>query len=153
VHAAAEARRRQRTPVRTFVPIWMNPLMTAHGSTFLSDVLDLVGAQNVFANRERRYPLAADLGRAEALPPERVGEHDTRYPRVTCEEVEGGQPDLILLRDEPHSFTQADADVFRELKVPAARGGRIVFCDGKDLMWYGARSLEGLERLRAVVER
>jgi hypothetical protein len=26
------------------------------------------------------------------------------------------------------------------------------FCDGKDLMWYGARSLEGLERLRALLE-
>jgi ABC-type Fe3+-hydroxamate transport system substrate-binding protein len=142
--------RRKRVPVRTFVPIWMNPLMTANGDTFLSDVLDLVGAQNVFADRERRYPLAADLGRAAPLSAERVGDRDTRYPRVTLEEVQARQPELILLPDEPHAFTQSDAEVFRSLDVPAAKTGRIVFCDGKDLMWYGARSLEGLDRLRAA---
>ena len=38
--------------------------MTIHGDTFISDMLDLCGAQNVFADRQRRYPLAADLGRA-----------------------------------------------------------------------------------------
>src|SRR5262249_48385237 len=78
-HTEAEARRRRRVPVRTFVPIWMNPLMTANGDTFLSDVLDVVGAQNVFADRERRYPLAADLGRAEPMSADRVGDRDTRY--------------------------------------------------------------------------
>ena len=55
----------------------------------------------------------------------------------------------MLLPDEPHPFTEADAAVFRGLDIPAARGGRWCFCDGKDLMWYGARSVEGLGRLRA----
>jgi ABC-type Fe3+-hydroxamate transport system substrate-binding protein len=126
--------------------------MTANGDTFLSDMLDLVGAQNIFQDRPRRYPLAADLGRAPPLPPERVAGRDTRYPRVTLEEVAARAPELILLPDEPHPFTAADAEVFRALDAPAARRGHVVHCDGKDLMWYGARAVEGIERLRALVD-
>src|SRR3989442_12337 len=42
---AAEDARASRVPLRTFCPIWMDPLMTIHGATFISDMLDLVGAQ------------------------------------------------------------------------------------------------------------
>jgi len=150
-HREAEKHRQEHTPVRAFVPIWMDPLMTVHEATFISDTLDLVGGQNIFADRPRRYPLAADLGRAPPLPPERVGSRDTRYPRVTLDEVVARQPELVILPDEPHAFTESDADVFRKLDIPAAKNGRIVFCDGKDLMWYGARSIEGIERLRKLV--
>lgn len=152
VHAAAEARRRERAPIRAFVPIWMDPLMTVNGETFISDMLDLVGAQNVFEDRPRRYPLAADLGKAPPLPPERVAGRDTRYPRVTLEEVEARAPEIVILPDEPHAFTDADAAVFRALDIPAARRGQVVTCDGKDLMWYGARGVEGIERLRALID-
>jgi ABC-type Fe3+-hydroxamate transport system substrate-binding protein len=138
--------------VPAFVPIWMDPLMTVHGSTFISDVLALVGAENVFADRERRYPLAADLGSGKPLPKDRIADRDVRYPRVTIAEVVDRAPALVLLPDEPHPFTEADAAVFRGLAIPAARRNAVVFCDGKDLMWYGARSVEGLERLRALVD-
>jgi ABC-type Fe3+-hydroxamate transport system substrate-binding protein len=150
-HREAEKHRQEHAPVRAFVPIWMDPLMTVHESTFISDSLDLVGGENIFADRHRRYPLAADLGRAKPLPPERVGSRDTRYPRVTLDELVARQPELVILPDEPHEFTEADAEVFRKLDIPAAKNGRVVFCDGKDLMWYGARSIEGLERLRQLV--
>lgn len=151
-HKEAEARRGKHAPVRVFAPIWMDPLMTIHGDTFISDMLGLAGAQNVFAGRTRLYPLAADLGKVDALPPERVGDRDTRYPRVSLDEVVAQKPELVLLPDEPHPFTEADAAVFRSLDIPAAKRGAIVFCDGKDLMWYGARSLEGIERLTALVD-
>ena len=148
---AAEDQAKRLAKVRVFCPIWMDPLMTANHATFLSDVLALVGAENVFADRERRYPLAADIGRAMPISPERVAGRDVRYPRVTLEEVTARAPDLVLLPDEPHAFTEADAQVFRGLDIPAARHGRVSFCDGKDLMWYGARSVEGLERLHEIV--
>ncbi|WP_437276754.1 helical backbone metal receptor [Sorangium sp. So ce375] len=151
-HAAAEARRRERPPIRAFVPIWMDPLMTVHGDTFVSDMLDLVGAQNVFEDRPRRYPLAADLGKAPPLPPERVQGRDLRYPRVTLDEVIARAPELVLLPDEPHAFSDADAAIFRSLDIPAARRGHVIRCDGKDLMWYGARAIEGLSRLREIVD-
>lgn len=151
-HAAASAHAKTRRPVRTFVPIWMDPLMTVHGDTFISDVLAVVGAENVFAGRPRRYPLAADLGKTVPLPASEVGERDVRYPRVSIDEVVAASPELVLLPDEPHAFTEADAAVFRNLAIPAARTGHIVHCDGRDLMWPGARAMEGLARLTALVD-
>jgi ABC-type Fe3+-hydroxamate transport system substrate-binding protein len=147
----AEAERSARAPVRAFCPIWMQPLMTVHGDTFISDMLDLCGAQNVFADRERRYPLAADLGRAPPLPREKVQGRDVRYPRVTLDEVAARAPELVVLPDEPHPFTEADAAVFRGLEIPAAKAGRVVHASGKDLCWYGARSVDGIARVRELV--
>jgi ABC-type Fe3+-hydroxamate transport system substrate-binding protein len=150
LHAADEGRSRA-APIRVFCPIWMKPLMTVHGDTFISDMLDLCGAQNVFADRERRYPLAADVGHATPLPPEKVRDRDVRYPRVTLEEVVARRPDLVLLPDEPHPFTEEDAAVFRGLDIPAAKAGAVVRTGGKDLCWPGARSVEGIGRVRELV--
>lgn len=132
-------------PVRAFVPIWMEPLMTVNAWTFMSDALRLAGGENVFADRERRFPLAADVGEAVPMP---AGTRDTRYPRVTFEEVVQRKPDVVLLPDEPHPFSEADAGVFRE-RVP---GARVVRCGGRDFSWYGAQSIEGIPRLRALVD-
>ncbi len=151
-HGEALALSGKSRPVKVFCPIWMDPLMTIHGATFISDVLALVGADNVFARRERRYPLAADTAGAPPLSAERVAGRDVRYPRVTLDEIVEAQPELVILPDEPHPFTEADAAVFRGLDIPAAKSGNVVFCDGKDLMWYGARSTEGLGRLRVLVD-
>jgi len=147
---AEEARKKGRA-VRAFCPIWMTPLMTIHGDTFISDMLDLCGAQNVFADRERRYPLAADLGKAAPLPADEVGQRDVRYPRVTLDEVVARAPEIVLLPDEPHPFTEEDAAVFRALDIPAARNAAVVRTSGKDVCWYGARSVDGIARVRALV--
>jgi ABC-type Fe3+-hydroxamate transport system substrate-binding protein len=53
IREAEEARKRV-DGIRTFCPIWMKPLMTINGETFISDVLHLAGAENVFADRKRR---------------------------------------------------------------------------------------------------
>lgn len=149
--AEAEALRAQRPPVRVFCPIWMDPLMTIHGETFISDVLDLAGGANVFADRTRRYPLAADLGVAPAWEAARVGRRDVRYPRVTLDEVVARQPEVVLLPDEPHPFSEADAAVFRALPIPAAERGRVRFVDGKDLSWYSPRLVDGIARVARVI--
>lgn len=145
----AEEAKRTRRALRTFCPIWMKPLMTLNAETFISDVLDLAGAENVFAGRERRYPLAADLGTGKPIEAEG---RDTRYPRVTLDEVVARAPELVLLPDEPHPFSEEDAEVFRALPIPAASRGAVVRTGGKDLCWYGARTVEGLPRVRALVQ-
>ncbi|MEZ4222841.1 MAG: helical backbone metal receptor [Polyangiaceae bacterium] len=136
--------------VPTFVPIWMDPLMTANGATFVSDVLELCGARNVFSDRERRYPLAADLGLAAALPSERVGDRDVRYPRVSEAEVIERSPRLILLPSEPYAFTDAEEAYFRNLPLPAPH--RVRRCEGQTLTWYGLRCIEGLAELQALID-
>jgi ABC-type Fe3+-hydroxamate transport system substrate-binding protein len=153
----AEAHLERRRPVACFFPIWMDPLMTVHGDTFISDVLRVGGGANVFADRARRYPLAADLGRAAPLTTEQIEGRDTRYPRVGWAEVVARAPELVLLPDEPHDFSEADAVRFRALDIPAAKRpdniAAVVNVDGKDFSWYGARSLEGLSRVAAIIER
>ena len=155
----AEAAREGRAPVRAFVPIWMDPLMTVHASTFISDVLALAGAENVFADRERRYPLAADLGTGAPLPADRVADRDVRYPRVTLGEVVVRAPDLVLLPDEPHPFTEADAAVFSALEIPAAAALRraLLRREGPHVVRRaepgGAGPAAGADRPGAVITR
>lgn len=130
------------TGARAFVPIWMDPLMTFNADTFGSDVLAQVGIGNAFGDRLRLYPLAADLGKT--APRDAAG-RDVRYPRVTLDEVAARKPDLVILPDEPHAFTAADEAVLRG----ALPGVRMVRICGKDLFWYGAWTIDALDRLAA----
>ncbi len=147
---AAEARReevvRSGQGVRSFVAIWWEPLMTANARTFLSDALEHAGAVNAFADRERKYPLAADMGRAEPLSIEKVGDRDVRYPRVTIEEVVATGVKLVVLPDEPYAFTEKEAALFRDQGVE-----RVVLCEGRGLMWPGLKSLEAAEAVAKVI--
>ncbi|HWN69568.1 MAG TPA: helical backbone metal receptor [Haliangium sp.] len=146
---AARASRTNRAPLRVFVPIWMDPLMTLSGDTYGSDMLALAGGENAFADRQRRYPLAADLGNARPLDQAAVGERDTRYPRVTLDEVRGRAPAALLLPDEPYAFDPAEAArLGQELGLPPAA---VRAACGKDLFWYGARGIDALPRLTAAI--
>jgi ABC-type Fe3+-hydroxamate transport system substrate-binding protein len=132
-----------------FVPIWMKPLMTFRDQTYAHDVLSWAGLDNSFADRERLYPLKADLGKAQPAKAEDVEGRDTRYPRVTTEERGA---DVVLLPDEPHECTDADAQLFRDTRIAAAERNAIKFVSGKDLFWSGAWTVGGIERLRSLVE-
>jgi hypothetical protein len=116
---------------RAFVPIWMDPLMTLNADTFGSDVLARVGITNIFGDRLRLYPLAADLGKGK---PDDASGRDVRYPRITLDELKVRGADLVVLPDEPYVFSAEDEAVFRDA-LPTAR---IVRVSGKDLFWYGA---------------
>ena len=134
-----------------FVPIWREPLMTFGDHTYCHDLLMLAGAANVFVDRERQYPLTADLGLSSPLPADQVANRDRRYPRITEEELISRAPEIILLPNEPYEFGEADKEYFANLDVPAARNGRVVFVDGKDLFWPGSRSIGALPRLRSLI--
>jgi ABC-type Fe3+-hydroxamate transport system substrate-binding protein len=129
-------------PCRVFAPIWFEPLMTFNEYTYAHDVLRVCGGTNVFAGRERRYPLAADVGETEsyAVDDPRVQGRDTRYPRVSMEEVEAALPDMILLPSEPYAFSEAHISLFAALDTPARnRNGGIILVDGSLLTWHGSR--------------
>ena len=129
----------ERTP-RAFVPIWMDPLMTINGDTYGSDVLARAGLRNAFGDRLRLYPLAADLGKGEAIE---ASGRDVRYPRLALDELRARGAELIVLPDEPHAFSADDEAVLRGA-LPDARVVRIC---GKDLFWYGAWTIDALPRL------
>lgn len=146
-------KRLEDNPCRVFAPIWLDPLMTFNGDTYASDLLRICGAFNVFTDRDRQYPLKADLGQAEPYPSDdaRTAGRDTRYPRVTLEEVVAAQPDMILLPSEPFAFTQEHIALFATLDCPAARSGQIKLVDGSLLTWHGTRLAYALNSLPTLL--
>jgi iron complex transport system substrate-binding protein len=137
------------TPKRVFAPIWRDPWMTFNRETYMHDLLRVVGAANVFADRERRYPLEADLGNADPIPKDdpRLADNDFRYPRITLDEVVQAQPDVVLLPDEPYLFSQNDVAEFAKLDIPAAKTNQIHLVDGSLLSWHGTRIAYALRDL------
>ncbi len=127
---------------RVFVAIWREPWMTASGDTFVGDLIETCGGENVFRERRRKFPLAAEIGQA---PERHVEGADTRYPRVSLDEVASHSPDIVLLPDEPYRFTERDA---RELQTaPGLERARIHIVDGTLVTWSGVRMARSLESL------
>src|SRR2546428_5916252 len=116
----AEAALGKRGMLRAFVPIWMDPLMTVNGQTYMSDALRLGGGENVFAERQRLYPLAADLGQAVPRPAGTPGPPD---PRLAVVAVVTRAPPIVLPPDEPHPFSPRDAAGFPAALPPGAKVG------------------------------
>ena len=111
-------------PLRAFCPIWMKPLMTIHGDTFISDMLDLAAPRTSSptasaATRSRRIS-----ARRRPLPPEKVGERDVRYPRVTMEEVVARAPELVLLPGRAASLQRGGRGRLPRAGHPGGEGGR-----------------------------
>jgi ABC-type Fe3+-hydroxamate transport system substrate-binding protein len=136
-------------PKRAFVPIWRDPWMTFNKDTYIHDLLKTCGVENVFAERERRFPLEADLGTQAPLAPDdpRIADADVRYPRISLDEVVAAQPDLILLPDEPYAFGESDRDELMQLDIPAAKLNQIHLVDGSLLTWHGTRLAYALRDL------
>ena len=111
---------------RVFVPIWKKPYMSVGSDTYVHDVLETCGGENVFGGA-------------------------VRYPSVALEEVEATRPEVILLPDEPYPFSAEDLEEFYSLNVPAAREDRIHLVDGKLLTWYGPRMASSLTQLSSLL--
>jgi hypothetical protein len=91
--------------VRVAVPVWRDPWFVVGPRTFAHDVLTRCGLRNVFADA------------------------DERYPKVPVEQVTGPTVDLVLLPDEPYSFSADDG--------PEALHARTALIPGRALTWYG----------------
>lgn len=139
-----EAAALQEQP-RYFCPVWFDTTpdgvawwMTFNRHTYAHDLLALVGGQNIFADRARFYPLDADLGRSAPAEP---GSRDTRYPRVTLEELRAGDPEVILLPNEPFHFNEEHLQALVDLlpETTAVRTGRLHLVDGSLITWHGTR--------------
>lgn len=142
--------------IRYFCPIWQDKTaggqdwwMVFNRRTYANDLLQLFGGKNIFADRERRYPLEADLGRGKAEPP---GDRDARYPRVTLDEILSAEPEMILLPSEPFNFDDPYLEQFGRLfaETPAGKNGRILQVDGSLITWFGTRLGRALSELPSL---
>lgn len=64
------------------------------------------------------------------------------YPEVTLEEAADRKPDLVLAPSEPYTFGY-------EHLAELAHVAPVLRVDGQDLFWWGARTPEAIDRLRA----
>jgi ABC-type Fe3+-hydroxamate transport system substrate-binding protein len=117
----------RRDPTRrVFVPVWKSPYMGVGSDTYVHDVLEASGGENVCGSA-------------------------TRYPGVTLEDLEALRPEVVLLPDEPYPFSAEDLPEFYALDIPAAKEDRIHLVDGKLLTWYGPRMAGSLIQLSGLL--
>ena len=128
-----------------FCPIWFGRLngetpwwMTFNDQTYCGDLLKMLGGVNIFAERVRYKPIAADLGIVKGI---KSVNDDSRYPRVSLAEVIAADPEIILLPDEPYHFENEHYIKIEELLADtrAVRESSIYCVDGTLITWHGTR--------------
>lgn len=109
--------------------IWQNPYMTIGADTFINDMLNLAGFENVFATKNR-------------------------YPEISIEELTAAGAEVILLSSEPFPFKEKQV---MEMKTWWAEKGlqpqpQIKIVDGEMFSWYGSRLLQSANYFRKLRE-
>ncbi|ASJ07017.1 ABC transporter substrate-binding protein [Thermococcus pacificus] len=109
-----------------FYVVWNNPLMTAGGGTFISDVIELAGGRNVFNDT-------------------------TGWPTVSQEQVIERNPEVIILT--PHcGMTVQDVYNGPLANTKAARDGKVYVIENEnDLIHPSPRVLEGLKTIAGLL--
>lgn len=135
---------------RYFCPIWHEKTeneetwMVFDDQTYASDLLSLFGAKNCFGIQESQ-----SLEKQAPISHNQPSMRDTRYYKVSTEDVIEANPSLILLPSEPYHFDQS---YLRYLKhkfrgVIAVEQENIHLIDGKLIFWYGTRLGQALQEL------
>ena len=147
---------KENIPLRYFCPIWTGETqgeklwwMTFNRDTYCDNLLEIIGGENIFADRQRSYPLSADLGLAKPKP---NSNRDTRYPRVTLAEILSLAPEVMLLPSEPWEFSESDKENILRLlaDTPAVSNGRVHLVDGSLISWHGTRLAHALRELPSL---
>jgi len=104
--------------------IWRDPYMVAGQDTFINEMLKICGLENIFLNK------------------------NSRYPEISNEEIKSASPQLILLSSEPYPFKEKHIEEFKVL-CPNAR---IETVDGEMFSWYGSRLLQAPEYFKGLMQ-
>ena len=70
-----------------------------------------------------------------------LSDPSTPYPALDLADVAVLRPDLVLAPSEPYPFAERHRQVLEEV-------GPVEFVDGRDLFWWGVRTVAALGRLR-----
>ncbi len=96
--------------LRTAYLIWQNPFMAAGGDTFINDMMNHCGFENIF-------------------------KEINRYPEITVEQLRKKNCELLFLSSEPFPFKQKHIEELT-LQLPKTK---ILLADGEMFSWYGSR--------------
>jgi ABC-type Fe3+-hydroxamate transport system substrate-binding protein len=97
--------------------------MVAAGNTFINDMMNYCGLENVFADLKR-------------------------YPEIMLDELVKRETELILLSSEPYPFKKKHIDEFQK-DLP---GIKIMLVDGEMFSWYGSRLLKSVDYFHSFLD-
>lgn len=101
--------------------IWKNPYMSIGSDTFIHDMLNRAGYDNVMQGT-------------------------TRYPELSAGDIIAAVPDVIFCSSEPYPFVDEDMKELEQAFLSAnAKTPRIIKVDGEMFSWYGSRLLHAPE--------
>lgn len=106
--------------------IWANPYMVAGNNTFINEMLKLNKFENIYVNREERYP-----------------EIIIQKMRIQ------GDPDLVFLSSEPFPFKDEHAFELGRYTHHA----KTIFVDGEMFSWYGSRLLKAFDYFKKLHQK
>ena len=93
--------------------IWKDPYMTAGGDTFINDMMERAGFENIFSDQ-------------------------IRYPEISIEQMKKLNCQVLLLSSEPFPFKQKHiADL-----QPLLPETKMMLVDGEMFSWYGSRLIK-----------
>ncbi len=98
-------------PLKALYLIWNNPYMAAGSDTFICDMMEKCGLQNLVKSQ--------------------------RYPELSLDQIIKLNPELILLSSEPFPFNKHHVSELQKV-VP---NSNIQLVDGEMFSWYGSRLL------------
>lgn len=101
--------------------IWKEPYMTVGGDTFINDMMEKAGFNNVFKNT-------------------------TRYPVIELCEIEKNNCEVLFLSDEPYPF---NSNHLNELKIKLPNID-IHLVKGIFFSWYGSEILKSAEYFKEI---
>ena len=106
--------------IKTAYFIWKNPYMLAGKHTFIDDILNRAGFENVIM--------------------------EERYPEITTQQLIELNPECIFLSSEPYPFKKEHIHEMRAI-CPNAK---ISVVDGEMFSWYGSRLLKTPDYLSSL---
>lgn len=119
---SAVSTRTENKRFRTAYIIWKDPYMAAGGDTFINDMIQKCGWENVLSEK-------------------------TRYPEISIKDLAESNTELLLLSSEPYPFRQKHIDLLRE-QLPKTK---IILVDGEIFGWYGSRLLHAADYLKRLI--
>jgi len=108
-----EGDRTAHKPLRVVYLIWQNPVMTIGGDTYINDMIEACGWENLFRNQDR-------------------------YPVTNADEIRRLKPDILMLSSEPFPFKESHLQAWLEI-LPESK---VLLVNGEFFSWYGSRLLE-----------
>ncbi len=110
-----------KTKVKAAYLIWQNPYMAAGGDTYISDMMQYCGLQNIFSDIKR-------------------------YPEITLDDIKKSECEVLLLSSEPYPFKEKHVEKIKKL-LP---GVKIILADGEMFSWYGSRLLKAANYFKSL---